>query len=455
MERMDVKQKLSMGELVSIASMLFGLFFGAGNLIFPIFMGHAAGDHVWSAALGLLVTGVGLPLLGVAAIGVSRSDGLIELSGKVGRGYSVFFTCALYLTIGPLFAIPRCATVPFTVGVQPMLNEGAQPTVALAVFSALFFAAVLAFSLFPGRILTWVGRILNPAFLVLLGVLVVTALLRPTGSATAAPQGDYLARPFLTGFLDGYNTMDALASLAFGIIVIDVIRGRGIEEPRAVAKNTVKAGVFSCLLMAVIYVAVAVVGAQSRGDFENGGEVFAAVAEHYFGRFGMVVMAVIFTLACLKTAVGLVTSCSETFCKLFPRALSYRVWAVLFSAVSFLIANLGLTAIITYAVPVLMFLYPLAIMLILLGLCGGLFGHSRTVYAFTSFFTLPAALLDLLGALPDDLRAALGLDGFLSAVNRFLPLSDYGLGWVLPAAVGLAVGLLVWRLRGGRRSSIA
>lgn len=447
---MGVKQKLRMGELMGVASMLFGLFFGAGNLIFPIFMGYLAGDHVWQASLGLLVTGVGLPLMGVAAIGISRSDGLIELSGKVGRGYSVFFTCALYLTIGPLFAIPRCATVPFSAGVQRMLSEQMNPTAALAVFSALFFAAVLAFSLFPGRILTWVGRILNPTFLVLLGVLVVTALLSPADGTSAAPQEAYLTRPFLTGFLEGYNTMDALASLAFGIIVIEVIRGRGIEEPRAVAKNTVAAGAFSCLLMAVIYVAVAAVGARCRGVYENGGEVFAAVADRYFGRFGTVIMAAIFTLACLKTAVGLVTSCSETFCKLFPRALSYRVWATLFSVVSFLIANLGLTAIITYAVPVLMFLYPLAITLIVLGLCGGLFEHSRTVYAFTTFFTLPAALLDLLGALPDNLRAALRLDGFLAAVNRFLPLSGYGLGWILPAAVGLAIGLLAWRIRKGR-----
>ena len=274
----------------------------------------------------------------MVAIGISRSEGLIELSGKVSRGYCVFFTCALYLTIGPLFAIPRCAAVPFTVGVEAMLGDGANITLALAVFSALFFAAVLGFSLFPGRILIWVGKILNPLFLVFLGVLVIAALLHPMGViAEIEPAAGYEAGAFATGFLDGYDTMDALASLAFGIVVINVIRGLGIEEPHAIARNTVSAGVFSCLLMALIYLAIAVVGAQSRGMFEtcaNGGEVLALVADHYFGKAGALILAVTVTFACLKTAVGLVTSCAETFCKLFPKALSYRKWAVVFSLVS-------------------------------------------------------------------------------------------------------------------------
>ena len=167
-----MKEKLHGRELVFIASMLFGLFFGAGNLIFPIYMGQLAGANLIKAVAGFLITGVGLPLLGVTAIGITRSEGLIGLSRKVGKGYSMFFTCALYLTIGPLFAIPRCATVPFEVGVQSLLGEK-NSSIALAVFSVLFFAAVLLFSLFPGRILTVVGKILNPLFLVLLTALVI------------------------------------------------------------------------------------------------------------------------------------------------------------------------------------------------------------------------------------------------------------------------------------------
>lgn len=447
-----MKTTLSKKELVFIASMLFGLFFGAGNLIFPIYMGQMAGRHMWQATIGFLITGVGLPLMGVAAMGISRSNGLIELSGKVSRGYSVFFTCALYLTIGPFFAIPRCATVPFTVGVTPLLGTGVASGAALAIFSGVFFLIVLGFSLFPGKILTWVGKILNPLFLLFLGVLVVAALVNPIGEISSiAPDGSYVDKAFSTGFLEGYNTMDALASLAFGIIVIDVIRGLGIQEPKAVAKNTVKAGVFSCLLMALIYLAVTVVGAQSRGLYEicnNGGEVFALVSNHYFGKIGAMILAAMVCLACLKTAVGLVTSCAETFCKLFPKFLPYRAWAVAFSVVSFLIANLGLDTIIAYSLPVLMFLYPLAITLILLGLCGNAFGHSRCVYGWVTGCTLVAALYDFLNALLPNYPQ---LSGILQAIGRVLPLSSYGLGWILPAALGLGIGLLVWVAKGKPR----
>ena len=119
-----MKKNLTFKELIFVASMLFGMFFGAGNLIFPIFMGQLAGHHVWAASAGFLITGVGLPLLGVAALGVSQKDGLLELSSQIGRKYGVFFTCLLYLTIGPFFAIPRCATVSFTVGIEPFISDG-------------------------------------------------------------------------------------------------------------------------------------------------------------------------------------------------------------------------------------------------------------------------------------------------------------------------------------------
>ena len=368
-----MKKKLSFRELTAVGSMLFGLFFGAGNLIFPAAMGQLAGRNVFIAAAGLCITGVGLPLLGVAALGISRCSGLAQLSSRVGKRYGLFFTCALYLTIGPFFAIPRCATVPFTVGLSPLLSSGNQ-SAALAFFSLLFFAAVLWFSLRPGNILTWIGKILNPLFLICLGILLVSALAMPMGHvASIAPEGGYVHQAFMSGFLEGYNTMDALAGLAFGIVVVNVIRSLGITRPEDIAVNTVKAGCLGCGLMGVIYLAVAVAGTQSRGIYpaaSNGGEALLTIARHYFGTFGAVILAVTVTFACLKTAVGLITSCSQTFCQLFPRSFSYRVWATGFCIFSFAAANLGLETIIAWALPVLMFLYPLAITLILLALAG-------------------------------------------------------------------------------------
>ena len=443
-------KKLTLRQLLAVASMLFGLFFGAGNLIFPASMGQLAGRNLWLAAAGFLVTGVGLPLLGVAALGISRAEGLLGLSSRVSRGYGLFFTCLLYLTIGPFFAIPRCATVSYTVGIQRMLPETGQ-TLALAVFSLVFFGAVLFFSLRPGEILTWVGKVLNPLFLAFLAVLVLRALTAPLGAVSAIePSGSYAGAALSTGLLEGYNTMDALASLAFGIIVVNAIRGLGVEEPGQVARSTVLAGVFSSLLMALIYLLVTVVGAQSRGAFPaaaNGGEALAQIAEHYFGAAGALILAATVTIACLKTAVGLITSCSETFVELFPHGPGYRVWAVIFCAVSFLIANLGLNAILNYSTPVLMFLYPLSIVLILLTLGGRLFGNHPTVLRWTIGCTAVAALADLLRTLPEGTRAMLHLEGVVTLAETWLPLCKAGFGWLVPAVIGLVIGLVLRRAR--------
>ena len=453
-----MKKKLTVKEYVYVASMLFGLFFGAGNLIFPTAVGQLAGRNMWNAILGLLITGVGLPLLGVAALGLSRSDGLFSLSSKVNRPYAYFFTCALYLTIGPFFAIPRCATVSFTVGLEQILPQNGNMKLYLLLFTLAFFIAALLFSLRPGKILTWVGKILNPFFLLFLGILVVVTLVSPAAVpiSSVEPMGGYIQQPFLTGFLEGYNTMDALASLAFGIVVVQVIRGLGVTEPDAVAGSTVRAGIFSCLLMAAIYVAVTIVGVQSRGLFEtseNGGIALAQIAQHYLGSVGLLILAATVTLACLKTSVGLITSCAETFTGLFPKGPTYRVWAVIFSLVSLLFANFGLSSIIGYSVPVLMFLYPLAITLIALSLFGKFFAYDRAVFVWTTVLTLVGALYDFAAALPAPLLAACRLDGVLAMLRETLPLAKLGLFWLCPALLGLVIGLVLHFVRGGKANA--
>ena len=446
-----MKKKLSSKEYIYVASMLFGLFFGAGNLIFPVYMGQMAGRHIWQAAAGFLITGVGLPLMGVAALGISRSSGLYEMGLKVSRGFSLGFTCLLYLTIGPFFAVPRCATTSFTVGLEQVLPQG-NTKLYLLLFSLAFFAAVLFFALRPGKILVWVGKVLNPCFLLFLAVLIVSAMLHPTAAvADVVPEGKYAAQPFFTGFLEGYNTMDALASLAFGIIVVQVIRDLGVEEPSAVAGSTVRAGIFSCLFMALIYIAVTLAGRQSRGVLEaseNGGTALAQIAQHYLGTAGLFILAATVTLACLKTAVGLITSCAETFTALFPKGPKYRTWAVIFSLISLLLANLGLNAIIAYSLPVLMFLYPLSIALIALALLGKFFGHDRTVYCWTMGFTLIAAIYDFVVALPAGVYNTINGDAIKAFGAAYLPFAKLGLGWVCPTLVGAAIGLILHFARG-------
>lgn len=441
-----IKQKLNGRQLVLIGSMLFGLFFGAGNLIFPLILGASAGTSLPAALVGLLITAVGFPLLGIVSIGISRSEGLLDLSGRVSTPFRYLFTCALYLTIGPLFAIPRCAATSFTIGVQPLVGDNA--TVARLIFSTLFFAVVLLFALRPSKILDSVGKFLNPAFLIFLGVMLVTALVKPVNAvADIAPTGKYESGAFFAGFLQGYDTLDALASLAFGIIVIQTIRRLEVTEPAAVAGNTVKAGAVSMGLMAVIYAATALVGTKCCGLYMdrlsdpafNGGDAFAIIARHYFGQGGSLLLAATVTLCCMKTAIGLVVSCSETFGEMFPNRLKYWQWAVIFTGASFLISNVGLSKIIELSGPVLYFLYPLAIALILLGILGSRFGHSRSLYQWTIGLTLVAAVLELARVLGGSFQP------IVDWTSAWLPLYSYGLGWVVPAVLGVVIGLLLSR----------
>ena len=247
--------------------------------------------------------------------------------------------------------------------------------------------------------------------------------------------------------------MDALASLAFGIVVINVIRGLGVTEPGAIAKNTVLSGIFSCLFMGGIYVAVTIVGTRSHSltvSCTNGGEAFAVIAEHYLGRAGLVVLALTVILACLKTSIGLVTSCAETFTAMFPNGPKYGFWAICFSIFSLLVTNIGLNAIIAISLPVLMFLFPLAITLILLALLGNLYGHDTVVYRWVTGFTLAAALFDFVKALPKAITETPVVSAVIGFADSYLPFFELGLGWICPAAVGLFVGLIFHYARRNR-----
>ncbi|MEG2602609.1 MAG: branched-chain amino acid transport system II carrier protein, partial [Carnobacterium sp.] len=396
--------------------------------------------------LGFLVTGIGLPFLGVVAIGVSKSDGLFDLASRVHPIYGIFMTVALYMTIGPFFALPRTGTVSYEIGIAPYLPSQYQ-TIGLLLFTVIFFAIALAFSMKPTKILIWVGKILNPLFLVFLAILIVTAFLKPMGVISeAAVHGNYVTEPFITGFTQGYNTMDALASLAFGIIVVQTIKGLGVRNPSNIAIDTIKSGIVSVILMAVIYGSLAYIGATSVGQFEvseNGGIALAQIAQHYFGSFGSVLLAIIVTVACLKTAIGLITACSETFCEMFPNSFSYRTYVILFTLLACGIANVGLTKIISLSIPVLMFLYPLAITLIFLALLSPLFKNRQVVYVTTTIFTIFVSIADGLNALPAGVKSISFIDNILAFYSRYLPLFDIGMGWVFPAILGLIIGWII------------
>lgn len=433
-----------------IGLMIFGLCFGAGNLIFPVQLGRLAGGATSWAGLGFLLTAVSLPILGVVATATSGSRSLYEMTSHTWRGWAAFFTCLLYLTIGPAFAIPRTATVSFEIGVRPFLGEGPM-TIPLLVFTLIFFTLAFLVALHPGRLLDWVGRFLTPLFLVLLAVLVVATIVKSMPSdASRAAQAPYTQMPFLQGVLDGYNTMDALATLAFAIIIVDAIHQVGRTSRRQVASQAATSGIVALVALSIVYICLMFLGRTSQPtvpEADNGGTVLAETALHYYGHPGEILIGAIVLVACLKTAIGLIAACAEMFATMFPRAMSVRAWVVVFSIVSTLIANAGLDAIITWAVPVLMFVYPLAISTIILGLLTPWLGHDRTTHRFVTVFVAVSAFFDLVRALPVNLPGASVITSLGTAT---LPGYEAGFGWTVPFLVGLAAGIIASRARRNR-----
>lgn len=416
---------------------LFSMFFGAGNLIFPPFLAYQAGGSTWPAMAGFCLTAIGFPILGVVA--VARSGGLDVLAQRVNPLFAQIFVLLTYLSIGPGLAIPRNSVTSFEMAILPFLGEGAPVAAVQAVYSIVFFGAAALVALRPEKLSDRLGKILTPILLLLIVGVFAGCALTPSGGYGAAG-GLYAVHPFSQGFLDGYQTMDAIAALNFGFIIALNIRAKGVEEDEGVVAETVRAGWVAGGLMLLVYCALAHVGGVAGGTFEgaaNGARTLTGMVARLFGPVGNLLLAVIFIIACLNTCIGLLTCCSDYFHKLIPR-VSYRAWVLFFAVTSTVVANAGLNAILAVSVPILGAIYPVALVLILLGLAHRLVGKDSMVYPVAILFTGVVSLLaaaDGLGWLPAALSRGMGE----------LPLAAQGLPWLLPAAIGVFLGAILPR----------
>ncbi|HEX6593171.1 MAG TPA: branched-chain amino acid transport system II carrier protein [Bacillota bacterium] len=441
--------KLSTSAYFVLGATLFALFFGAGNLIFPAQLGQYAGENLWPAAIGFAITGVGLPLMGILAIGYSGSNHLHDLASRVHPIYGLIFTVMLYLTIGPFFAAPRTGAVAYEIGISPFVGDG-NHTIALFIFTLLYFGASLLLSLNPTKVVDRVGKILSPALIFLLFILLIMAVVNPMGNF-GEPQGEYADNAFMTGFKEGYNTMDALASLVFGIIIINAIQLMGIKSSRGILKATSKAGIVAVVLLGSIYLGIAYLGATSTdlfGLFDTGGPVLSGAASHYLGTTGMVLLAILIILACLTTSIGLMTAISQYFHRLMPQ-VSYKTFVTIFTTLTFIIANFGLANIINYSIPVLMLLYPLAIVLMILAFVSPLFNHARLVYASTIAVTFLISVIDGLKTFCElfEMDYFSWMVPIISFYEKVLPFYQDGLGWLLPVVVVMIVTGVIARVQ--------
>lgn len=430
-------QKLSGKETIVIGLMLFALFLGAGNMIFPPAMGQQAGENIWAATLGFLITGVGLPFLGILAIALSGSD-IQTIGNKVHPKFGLIFPIILYLTIGPFFGIPRTATVAYEIGVIPFLpTELSGEKLPLMIYTILFFGITFWLALNPSKLVDRIGKVLTPALLLILIVLTGKAMLTPMGSIQE-PQEGYIEGAFFKGFLDGYLTMDTLGALVFGIVIVSAIKDRGLTSRAEIAKVCIKAGLIACAGLVFVYVSLAIIGATSVteiGYLDNGGAILSASASVLFGSLGKSILGLAITFACLTTSVGLVSACGNYLSKAVP-GLSYKIVILIISIFSACIANVGLSQLISISVPLLIALYPLAIVLILLSFIDYAFKIKSTVYIFSLAITAIFSVIDGLVA------AGVSVEGIQPLLNM-IPLFSIGIGWLVPAVVGAVIGYII------------
>jgi len=454
--------QMSFGDTLGLGFMTFAFFLGAGNLIFPPFAGMLAGENMFLAMFGFLITAVGLPLVGLIAVAKAQ--------GKVMAMLPVFAATALaiaiYIIIGPAFAAPRTGLVAYEIGAKPFIDN-TTATIMLGslslnlsqlIYTLCFFTVTMLLALFPGKLLDSVGKVLTPILLLLLVGLALSVVFLPASDVGAAV-GDYQNHPLTKGILEGYNTMDTLASLMFGMLIIDLLRKKGIDQPSAQTKYLIRAAFIAAAGLAFVYVSLFFLGATA-GDIavgaKNGGEILTNYVTREFGSLGTVLLSTVVTLACLTTAVGLVSACSEFFNELMPK-LSYRFLVVLLSAICALIANVGLSQLITISIPVLMAVYPVAIALVAVTFLTEHFPRPQFAHRaalsvallFGIFDGMKVAAKSLTGedgkGVTEAAQSFIDLVSGMSPTLSILPLYEEGMAWLLPTLVVIVLCLFLGR----------
>ena len=430
------KMKLSNRKLVTVSFMLFSLFFGAGNLIFPPFLGQNAGAQTLPAVIGFCITAVVLPILGVIVI--AKTDGLQKLASRVNEKFAIVFTVLIYLSIGPGLGIPRAASVPFEMAVSPYLPENFSIPVSMLIYSLIFFLIEIWLALNPNKLVSRIGNFLTPCLLILIVFLFGAFLFKGDVSVVEAQDVAYQNGAFLKGFCEGYQTMDTIAALNFGLVIATTLQTFGMKEKNTIVRYTSVAGIFAGIILAIVYGMLTYMGMASSGVYpiqENGAWTLRCIVYQLFGDVGAILLAAIFSLACLTTCVGLITSISQYFATLTNK-FSYKQIALIIIAFSFVVCNQGLTTILSISVPILNAIYPVAIILILLGLADKYINNNPYIYPFTIFGT---AVISVISAIE-----GLGISfGMLSTICHKLPFYSLGFGWVTVAIIMMLISYIV------------
>lgn len=416
-------------EVLILGFALFAMFFGAGNLIFPPSLGIAMGKDWLLAGIGFLLTGVGLPLLGVLAF--TKVGKLEDFSVKISSRFNTVYCTALVLVIGPLFAIPRTGSTTFEMGVLPSFPN-VNPFVLSVITSIIFFGVTLILVIKESKITDIIGKFLTPIILIILAAIAVLGITGDIGTAV----DKNITGVFSNGFVNGYQTMDALASVLFGVVIIKGLEGKGITNEKEQRYFLSGSALIAALGLGLIYFSLMYLGARVSGVGEFSTTSAALyLAEITLGSAGKIAFGICVAAACLTTSVGLVAIASDWFARLTP--ISYKLWSIIICIFSGTMAIGGVDFIIKLSIPVLCILYPVTIILILLNI----FGVKHVlVYRAATYVTLLVITLEEVGAKILHISS-------ISAVLQKIPLAQEGFVWVLPCIVGMIIASIIAPIR--------
>ena len=401
---------------------LFAMFLGAGNLIFPPTLGAIAGDQWFKAMIGFMMTGIGLPILGVVAS--AKAGGRLEdVAGKVNNTFSILFGSLIMICIGPLLAIPRTCATTYEIAVQPLFGN-----VSPILVSIIFFGLTLFFTLNQSKVVDKIGSILTPILLVILFTIIISSIVKPIG----VPKNTGSTQNFVKGFKEGYQTMDAIGSIIMATIVINSVKKRGYTSQKDMFKMTVISGVIAAFCLAFVYGGLVYIGGTGSGyltiDPENPNRVANLIfmVNKIMGQYGTAALALTVALACLTTSIGLTATAGEFFSDLTHGKLTYKSIVIFTCLFSGIIATNGVDSIITFSGPILSVLYPVAIVIILLNIFDNKIKY-KAIYKGATLGAFMASLLDTIANIGD-------FKNIRSFLDR-IPLGSEGFAWVIPAIV--------------------
>ncbi len=425
-------------DMLVLGMMVFALFLGAGNIIFPPMAGYHSGTDWFSTSLGFIVTGVVLPFLTLITVAVKgRGE---RLSVDLPRWVSVTFWVALYLILGSTFAMPRVTNTAYELGFLP-LGFVEKSTASHLIFAFVFNFVSLFFMLKQGTMISAIGKFMTPALLFLL-VAVGIAVVRTPLSPINEPINQYVDFAFFSGIVDGYQTMDVLSAMAFGGIVARALASRGITSPQEVVVITIKAGLIAVGLLAALYICLFYLGATSDSVSQtatNGGQIFSRYVDALYGALGTWLMCGIVLLASMTTFVGVTSACADFFATFNPR-LDYRFWVVVSTLLTTIVSTFGLDTLLRVTIPVLLLIYPTTVALVFLQFARRKMRNPRFTYGFT------VAVLVVMSAFDTLNNIGLLSENVLAVLHR-MPLFKEGIGWLLPGVIAFIISFIAGNMR--------